>query len=135
MCIVKLIEELLQLLLKNVRTSQTSIISGSVVLFNIRTSWLLNVAFNTNVIHFSMCYRSSHQRCSINKGVLRNFTKFAGKHLCQSFFFNKVAGRPATLLKKRLWHKCFPVNFAKFLRTPFYRTPFYRTPPKDCFWC
>ena len=24
----------------------------------------------------------------------------------------------ATLLKKRLWHKCFPVNFAKFLRTP-----------------
>ena len=30
----------------------------------------------------------------------------------------------ATLLKKRLWHRCFPVNFAKFLRTPF----FYRTP-------
>ena len=27
--------------------------------------------------------------------------------------------RPATLLKKRLWHGCFPVNFAKFLRTPF----------------
>ena len=22
----------------------------------------------------------------------------------------------ATLLKKRLWHTCFPVNFAKFLR-------------------
>ena len=27
--------------------------------------------------------------------------------------------RPATLLKKRLWHRSFPVNFAKFLRTPF----------------
>ena len=27
--------------------------------------------------------------------------------------------RPATLLKKRLWEKCFPVNFAKCLRTPF----------------
>ena len=26
---------------------------------------------------------------------------------------------PATLLKKRLCHRCFPVNFAKFLRTPF----------------
>ena len=25
-------------------------------------------------------------------------------------------------LKKRLWHRCFPVNIAKFLRTPFYRT-------------
>ena len=30
---------------------------------------------------------------------------------------------PATLLKKRLWHRCFPVNFVKFLRTPIYRTP------------
>ena len=28
--------------------------------------------------------------------------------------------RPATLLKKSLWHKCFPVNFTKFLRTPFF---------------
>ena len=34
-------------------------------------------------------------------GVLRNFA------------------RPATLLKKRLWHRCFPVGFAIFLRTPF----------------
>ena len=25
-----------------------------------------------------------------------------------------------SLLKKRLWHRCFPVNFVKFLRTPFY---------------
>ena len=42
------------------------------------------------------------------KGVLRNFAKLTGKHLCQRFFFNKVAGL-----------RCFPVNFAKFLRTPF----------------
>ena len=28
--------------------------------------------------------------------VLKNFAKFTGKHLCQSFFFNKVAGlRPS----------------------------------------
>ena len=54
------------------------------------------------------------------KGVLENFTKFTGKHLCQSLLFNKVAGlKPATLLKKRLWHRCFPVNSVKFLRTPF----------------
>ena len=34
--------------------------------------------------------------------------------------FNKVAGlRSATLLKKRLWHRCFPEDFAKFSRTPF----------------
>ena len=45
------------------------------------------------------------------KGVLRNFAKFTGKHQCRSlrdqqFYF-----------KKRFWHRCFPVHFAKFLRT------------------
>ena len=28
---------------------------------------------------------------------------------------------PATLLKKRRWHRCFPVNFVEFLRTSFLR--------------
>ena len=57
----------------------------------------------------------------MKKVVLRNVTKFTGKHLCQSLFFNKIAGlRPATLFKKRLWHKCFPVNFARFLRSTFF---------------
>ena len=65
--------------------------------------------------------RSSHQRCSVRIGVLRNFTKSTGKHLCQSLLFNKVAGlRPATLLKKKLCNRCFPANFVKFLRTHFY---------------
>ena len=63
--------------------------------------------------------RSSHQRCSVRKGVLRNFTKFTGKHLCQSLM-------PATLLKKRLRHRCFPVNFVKFLRTPFSKNTSWR---------
>ena len=59
----------------------------------------------------------SHWRCSVRKGVLRNFAKFLGKHLCQSLFFNKAAGfRPATLLKKRLWCRCLPVKFTKLLR-------------------
>ena len=65
--------------------------------------------------------RSSHQKCSARKGVLRNFTKFTEKRLCQSLFFDKVAGlSPVTLLKKKLWHGCFPVSFMKFLRTSFY---------------
>ena len=65
--------------------------------------------------------RSSRAEVLCEKGVLRNFAKFTGKHLCHSIFLNKVAGlRPTTLLKKRLWHWCFPVNFTKFLRTPFY---------------
>ena len=63
--------------------------------------------------------KSNHQKVFRKKGVLRNFTRFTGKHLYQSLFFNKVAGlRPATMLKKRLWHRCFPVNFVNFLRIP-----------------
>ena len=60
--------------------------------------------------------RSSHRRFS----VLRNFTKFPGKHLYQSLFFNKVAVlRSAILLKKRPWHRCFPWSFAIFIRKLF----------------
>ena len=55
-------------------------------------------------------FRSSRPEVFCKKGVRRNFEKFTGKHLCQSLFFNK---------KHRLWHRCFPVIFAKFLRTPF----------------
>ena len=54
------------------------------------------------------------------KGVLKKFTKLAEKHLCCGFFLSKVAGlRLAVLLKKRLWHRCFPVNFAKFFKIAF----------------
>ena len=64
--------------------------------------------------------RSSRQEVFCQKGVLRNFAKFTGNTCVRVSFFNKVASlRPATLLKKRLWHRCFPVNFTKFLRTQF----------------
>ena len=36
--------------------------------------------------------RSSRPDVFCKKGVLRNFAKFTGQHLCQSLFFNKVAG-------------------------------------------
>ena len=81
--------------------------------------------FRSNIkitnLHLIFClYRSSRPDVFCEKGVLKNFAKFTGIHLCQRLFFNKVAGlRPGTLLKKRLWHRWFPVNFAKILRTPF----------------
>ena len=71
--------------------------------------------------------RNSRPKVFYDKSVLKIFSKFTGKHLCQSPFFNKVAGlRPATLFKKRIWQRCFPVNFAKISRTPF--------SPGDCFY-
>ena len=67
--------------------------------------------------------RSSHRRCSIKEGVLGNFSKFTGKHLCQSLFFKKVAGscrHEATLLKKRFWHAYFPVEFWEISKKTFF---------------
>ena len=68
--------------------------------------------------------RSSRAGVLCKKGALRNFSKFTGKSLCQSLFFNKVAGlRPqaGNFIKKETLYRCFPVNFEKFLRTPFYK--------------
>ena len=71
-------------------------------------------------VFLSYDFRSSRPEVLCKKGVLTNFIKFTGKHLCQSLFFNKVTGRrPVTLLNKKLWHRCFSVHFMKFLRTPF----------------
>ena len=60
------------------------------------------------------------QRCSV-KRCSQKFRKIQRKTTVpECLFFNKVAGlRLATILKKRLLHKCLPVNFAKFLRTLF----------------
>ena len=65
--------------------------------------------------------RGSRPEVFCKKGVLKNFAKFVEKHLCQSLVFNKVVSlRSATLFKKRLWHRCFPVNYAKCSRTAFF---------------
>ena len=58
--------------------------------------------------------RRSRPEVFCKKGALRNFSQFTGKHLCQSLFF-RVAW-----LKTRFWHRCFLMNFVKFLRTHFF---------------
>ena len=59
----------------------------------------------------------------------QKFHKTHKKTLAPESLFHKVAGlRLATLLKNRLWLKCFPVNFTDFLRNLFQRTPL-----GDCF--
>ena len=61
--------------------------------------------------HIHQC-GSSRLGVFCKKDVFENFAKFTEKRFCQSLFFNKVAGlRPATLLKKRLCHRRFPMNF------------------------
>ena len=70
-----------------------------------------------------MRIRSSCSQVFYRKAVLWNLAKFTGKHLCKNLFFNKVAAlMPSTVLEKRLWHRCFPVNFAQFFKNIFYYT-------------
>ena len=51
------------------------------------------------------------------EGVLKNFAKFTERHLYQSLFLIKLQTSGPDI--KRPWHRCFPVNFAKFLRKSF----------------
>ena len=65
--------------------------------------WFRKLCVSYKIVKENISFRSSRPEPFCKKGVLRNFAKFTGKHL---------------FLKKRLWHRCFPVNFVKFLRTP-----------------
>ena len=64
--------------------------------------------------------RDSCMELFCKKGVLRNFTKFKGKHLYRSLSFNKVAGpRPATLLKKETLVQVFSCEFCELCKNTF----------------
>ena len=65
--------------------------------------------------------RSSHRRCYVKKlKILQNSHESTCVRVSFLIKLQASGPRPATLLKERLWHRCFPVNFAKFLnRTPF----------------
>ena len=62
--------------------------------------------------------RSSRLQMFFKIGVLKSFANFTGKHLCWSLFFKNVQAQGLQLYLKRLQHRCFPVRFTKFLKTP-----------------
>ena len=69
----------------------------------------------------------SHQRCSIKKAHLEISQNLQKKHLCQSLFFNKVAGlRPATLLKNRLV-QVFSYEFREISKNNFFAEHLWMT--------
>ena len=55
------------------------------------------------------------------KGVLKHFAKFRGKQLCRILFFYKMQADYCRCAEKRLLHMCFPIKFARFLRTSFFK--------------
>ena len=55
----------------------------------------------------------------MKKGILRNFAKFTGKHLCQSLFFNKVAGT-CNFIKKETLAQVFSCEFCEISKNTFF---------------
>ena len=66
---------------------------------------------SSSVIHTYRQQRSEAvaQKCSLKKV----FFKIPQNSHESGLFFN------CNFIKKEIWHRCFPVNFVKFLRTPF----------------
>ena len=68
-------------------------------------------------------FRSSRPELFFKKSVLKNFAKFAGKYLCQSLIFNKVAGyfqgRGLQLYSKRTLAQVFSYEFCEIFKNIF----------------
>ena len=75
---------------------------------------------NTFQANIPFRYRSSHQNCSVEIGVLKNFPKFTGNHLRQSLFFNKVARAYAcNFIKKETVAQLFSCEFCETFKSIF----------------
>ena len=75
---------------KDIRAADFTLIKFQAKFCSLIVKWLREMSFPKNfaeVSRTSIC-RSSHWSCSVRKGVLRNFTKFTGKHLCQNLVFH-----------------------------------------------
>ena len=77
-------------------------------------------------LHYYWYWYNQKQSCGgvLQKSLLTMFSKFTMKHMCYSLIFNEFAElQILTLSKKRLQHKYFLVNFAKFLIASFSKNP------------
>ena len=61
-----------------------------------------------------------HKGSNFRNSRLEVFCKKGVRKIHRKTPVPESQARPATLLKKSLWHRCFPVNFVKFLRTLFF---------------
>ena len=72
----------------------------------------------SNIYHHIKFRRSIMNRCSIKKLFLKILQYSKSCKILQIFFNENVGLQSCNFFKKRLQHRCFPVNIAKFLRTP-----------------
>ena len=64
-------------------------------------------------------FTSSYLRCFVKKVFLEISQNLQENACARDSFLIKMQARFATLLTNSLWYRCFPMNFVKFIRTPF----------------
>ena len=83
---------------------------------HVSRSWNISVIVSTCFL--KTIHRSNYSQIFFKIVVLKSLANFIEKRLCWDSLFKKVT-RLTAFNKKRLQHKCFPVKFAKYLRTFF----------------
>ena len=63
--------------------------------------------------------RSSRPECSVKEVFWETSQNLQENTCVRDSFLIKLWTTACNVIKKELWHRCFPVNFAKYLRTPF----------------
>ena len=74
--------------------------------------------------------KAAGQRCSVKKVFLEISQNSQKNNCARVSFLIKLQAEAWNFIKKRLAHRCFPVNFAKFLTTPFHKEPLRWLLPK-----
>ena len=83
---------------------KAAVLVGYVLPFNEHQTWKVKIKI--------------HKNTAIRRQPLEVLNKKGFLKISQNSLENACA-RASFLKKRRLWHKCFPVNFAKFLGIPF----------------
>ena len=90
--------------------------------------WWKWLWWKSMVLLFTLLFCESMMNAKENpsrKKVISESASNFGNTRTLFFYYFKLAqsklikANPATLLKKRLWYRCFTVNFEKFLKVPF----------------
>ena len=80
-------------------------------------------------LFINVTFRSSHQRCSIKKGVMRNYKIFTGKRLYQNLFLNKVF---KNFIKKETLVQVFSCGFCEISHNTFLTEHLRTTASEHC---
>ena len=78
-----------------------SCLDNSLNIINILNSFIFETCCPNLFLTLYISFGSSCPEVFCKKGVLRNYAKFTGKHLCNSLFLNKVAGLSLQLSQKQ----------------------------------